>query len=112
LCVSLLSASSALGASGDFCGPSHYLAPHAECIHQYGSPYHQTETWNSNGEGVGSCAAVGSSDGIEWYNHACVGDIKSGYDEVYCACGGDYGYGIVYDNSPYYAYFTGWGDWS
>lgn len=112
--VSALGAPAAMAGSGDFCGPGHLLKPGGECIHQYGNPYKEVETWNTNGEGVGSCAAVGSSDGIEWYGDHCVGDISSGYDESYCtaSCNGEYGYGIVEDNSSYTAYFTGWGDWS
>ena len=74
------------------------------------SSFIETEGWNSSGEGVGSCTGTLNE---AWYAEVCVGDISTGYDEVYCraACNGTGpGWAAVHDHSSKYkSRFTGWG---
>jgi hypothetical protein len=73
------------------------------------SSFIETEGWNTSGEGVGSCTGVVNEG---WVAEVCVGDVSSGYDEVYCTsgCNGAPGWAAVHDHSAYYrSYFTAWG---
>ena len=100
------------GCTDVYLTPSAPFCDNTKGYHEY---YYEVESWNTNGEGVGSCAGVGSSLGIEEYGWHCVGEIPSGYDESYCIqkCEGLAGYGFVNDNSSVYAsYFTGWVWWA
>ena len=77
--------------------------------------FKETESWNSNAEGVGSCTGVGNGV-ADWEGIVCVGDIRHGYDEVYCIvkCQG-YAYTraqLENDSSKYASYFTGWEDYN
>gem|GEM_PF-6608117 len=103
----LVGPTSALAGSGVFCS-SCSLSSHQHHIGNFRGYFLETETWNSDGKGVGSCSGVGSSSGA--YKHvACHGDA-TGYNEVYCtACNGDVNaYSIMEDNSQYNSVFTGW----
>jgi hypothetical protein len=69
---------------------------------------YETEGWNSDAKGVGSC----TGDLYTSWNHiACHGDA-SGYNEVYCtSCNGDNGYYAAVENNSNHGYtsvFTGW----
>lgn len=104
---------SAFAGSGDYCS-SCLLKPYSTHVGNERPSWIETESWNSNGEGVGSCTGVGEGGGY-WEGIRCVGDISSGYDEVYCyeRCKGIVGYHAqMEDNSKYTAYFTGWEWWS
>ena len=108
--VGLVAAPVAQAGSGNFC-TSADLNPGKTC---YGGEYHghfyETEGWNSDGKGVGSCVGT-DYEYVRGEN--CVND-GSGYDEVYCtsSCNGTIGYGFVEDNGPYNSVFTGWASWA
>jgi hypothetical protein len=109
LAAGLLAPGSASAGAGVYCS-SCALSVHAHHIGNFRGYFLETETWNSDGKGVGSCAGVGTSGG-SYYNVACHGDA-SGYNEVYCTgCNGDTNaYSIMEDNSNhgYSSVFTGW----
>jgi hypothetical protein len=105
----LLGPAHALAGSGVFCS-SCVLSVHAHHIGNFRSHFYETETWNSDGKGVGSCSGVGSSGG-SYVNVACHGDA-TGYNEVYCtACNGDTNWYSIMENNSNHGYtsvFTGW----
>src|SRR5271157_4912423 len=107
--IGLLAPAGALAGSGIFCS-SCGLSVHKHHIGNFRGYFLETETWNSDGRGVGSCSGVGSSGG-SYVNVACHGDA-GGYNEVYCtACNGDINaYSIMEDDSShgYSSVFTGW----
>lgn len=127
ICLALLSTSgviasvapaSALAGSRDVEGctdvllsSSRVFCDNHKGFHEY---YYEVESWNSNGEGVGSCAGVSSELGRFEYGYHCVGDVPSGFDEAYCLkkCEGQSGYGFVKLNSVYASYFTVWVWWA
>lgn len=105
----LLGPARALAGSGDFC-VSCDLNAHTAHVGNYRSHWYETESWNSDGKGVGSCTGVG--EGAAYYeNIACHGDA-SGYNEVYCtACNGDIDWWSIVENNSNHGYnsvFTGW----
>jgi hypothetical protein len=95
--------------AGDFCSYCD-LNPHAAHVGNYRSYFYETESWNSDGKGVGSCTGVGSSSG-SFANVACHADA-SGYNEVYCTgCNGYRGWWSIVENNSNHGYnsvFTGW----
>jgi hypothetical protein len=99
----------ALAGSGNFC-TSCDLNAHSHDIGNYRGHFYETETWNSDGKGVGSCSGVGTSGG-SYATVACHGDA-SGYNEVYCtACNGDTNWYAIMENNSNHGYnsvFTGW----
>ena len=78
----------------------------------YHSDYREVESWNSTGAGWGSCAEVEIGGSVR--GRQCVGNIPSGYDEVYCIakCEGTAGYARVENNSGGYHRFTLWSSWN
>ncbi|HXR29132.1 MAG TPA: hypothetical protein VN772_06085 [Solirubrobacteraceae bacterium] len=107
LALALLTPGRALAGAGVFCSWCD-LNPHAHAIGNFRGHFYETETWNSDGKGVGSCSGVGTSGG-SYANVACHGDA-SGYNEVYCTgCNGDTNWwAIMQDNSIYNSVFSGW----
>ena len=59
----------ALAGSGVFCS-SCVLSVDAHYIGNFRGHFYETETWNSDGKGVGSCSGVGTSGG-SYANVAC-----------------------------------------
>jgi hypothetical protein len=103
---------SASAAARDFC-VNVKLGPGGTCG-DYGSAessYGETESWNSSGEGVGSCAGVNDEGVPAW---SCTGDA-SGYDEAYCtgSCANHPGWAVAHDHSATKSSnFTSWGSYS
>lgn len=89
------------------------LEPKATCLDGEEGPYiyHEVESWNSTGEGWGSCAEVTVAQEVR--GSQCVGNISSGYDEVYCIskCSGKGGWATVENNSGGEHRFTLWASW-
>jgi hypothetical protein len=95
--------------SGVFCSWCD-LNPGGRSVGNYRGYFYETETWNSDGKGVGSCSGVGTSGG-SYANVACHGDA-GGYNEVYCTgCNGYRGWWAIMSNNSNHGYnsvFTGW----
>jgi len=95
--------------AGDFCSYCD-LNAHATHVGNYRSYFYETESWNSDGKGVGSCTGVGTSSG-SFANVACHADA-TGYNEVYCTgCNGYGGWWSIVENNSNHGYnsvFTGW----
>jgi hypothetical protein len=109
LMAGLLGPSRALAGSGVFCSYCD-LNAHTHDLGNFRGYFYETETWNSDGKGVGSCSGVGTSGG-SYANVACHGDA-SGYNEVYCTgCNGDRNWWAIMENNSNHGYnsvFTGW----
>jgi hypothetical protein len=99
----------ALAGSGVFCSYCD-LNAHEAHVGNYRGYFYETESWNADGKGVGSCTGVGSSGGT-FANVACHSDA-SGYNEVYCTgCNGYKGRWSIVENNSNHGYnsvFTGW----
>ncbi len=95
--------------SGDFCSYCD-LGSGAHSVGNFRGYFYETETWNSDGKGVGSCSGVGTSGG-SYATVACHGDA-GGYNEVYCTgCNGDREWWALMSNNSNHRYnsvFTGW----
>jgi len=95
--------------AGNFCSYCD-LNAHSAHVGNYRGYFYETESWNSDGKGVGSCTGVGTSGG-SFANVACHGDA-SGYNEVYCTgCNGYKGWWSIVENNSNHGYnsvFTGW----
>jgi hypothetical protein len=108
----VLPARAAAGA-GDFCSYCD-LNPHAVHVGNFRSRFIETESWNSDGKGVGSCTGVGTSAGA-FVAVACHGDA-TGYNEVYCTtCNGVQNRYSLLENDSTHGYnsvFTGWEDFA
>jgi len=111
----LVVAARALAGSGNF-ATDHYLASGAGTYDtQYHSLFYETESWNSDEEGIGNCAGLDNSSGM-WEHYNCHSDVGDGYpNDTYCdstcvADAGYSGYAAMSDNSAYGSDFTGWED--
>ncbi len=103
--TALLGAVPAQAGSGVYCSWCD-LNPGGKAVGNYRGYWYETEAWNSDGKGLGSCTGIGNGGG--WYSVACHGDA-SGYNEVYDAgITGWSGYAMMSDNSPYNSVFSGW----
>lgn len=96
----------------DFC-QNYKLQPANTCSPSGSSePYfYEGESWNSTGEGVGSCVGILLEVVPNW---TCTGDGGT-YDEVYCksSCEGETGWAVAHDHSATKASnFTGWGKYN
>jgi hypothetical protein len=103
----------AFAGAGDFCSWCD-LGPHAVHVGNYRTRFIETESWNSDGKGVGSCTGVGTSRG-SFAVVACHGDA-TGYNEVYCTgCNGAQRWYSLLENDSNHGYnsvFTGWEDYA
>lgn len=102
-------APNAVAGSGVFCSYCD-LGRGGHTIGNFRGRFYETESWNSDGKGVGSCSGVGTSGG-SYATDACHGDA-SGYNEVYCTgCNGDVEWWAITSNNSNHGYnsvFTGW----
>jgi hypothetical protein len=107
--IAALAPSPASAGAGDWCSWCD-LGPGARSVGNYRGTFYETESWNSDGKGVGSCTGVGTSSG-SFAIVACHGD-STGYNEVYCtACNGAHGWWALMANNSNHGYnsvFTGW----
>jgi hypothetical protein len=79
-----------------------------KAVGNYRGYWYETESWNSDAKGVGSCTGIGNSSG-SFSSDACHGD-GSGYNEVYDGPTGWSGYAIMENDSNhgYNSVFSGW----
>jgi hypothetical protein len=105
----LFGPSTAVAGSGNFCTAC-VVKPHNMRVGNFRGTWIETETWNSDGKGVGSCTGVGNGAG-SWANIVCHGDA-TGYNEVYCTgCNGYHNSYAQLENNSNHGYtsvFTGW----
>jgi hypothetical protein len=107
----------ASGGSGDYCSncalgpsPASYMDP------GYHSGISDTESWNTPGNGWGSCTGIYQTSVSLWVAGNCIGN-GAGYNEVYCGEGSCYigtlpGHAIMRNADSAGHYFTGWVQWA
>jgi hypothetical protein len=106
----------ALAGSGDYVTNQQLTSDASYVDSNYHGDIIDTESWNSPGNGYGSCSGVDYNGAFTYYG--CVSN-GSGYNGVHCSAadgclpsGGYPGHAFVWNaTSGTTANFTGWDDW-
>jgi hypothetical protein len=107
----------ATAGSGDYCEDCQVAAyPAISMDSSYHAAITDTESWNTPGNGYGSCTGVYQTSLPGWAARNCVAD-GTGYDAVYCgdtSCysGTLFGHAAMQDADSVAHDFTGWVQWS